>query len=436
MARSSGSGTSSAAPKGAGSAGAGSAGAGSGAPSGVKRFRNVWVLPIVRGILLVIFGLLLSIQPIAREFDTVRWVIGAFLVVDGVVAAAQGFAHKAQRGWHVWLWQTVVDVVFGLVVMFWPNLSVTALYYVLASWAVALGVTLLVTSAILTRARDLESPWILTVGIVAVLYGVLLVLRPADGSAESVLSTLTLVFSFLAFVLGAIFIVTGFATRATAAEIGALRERSGSGSTTAAGFAGSGAAGAASADAWEGSVLGGSPLPESVLRAQEQEKQARKDQEARQREQEKQAAKAQKEAEKQAEKERKEREKAAAQAEKEREKAASRSDKTPEPPLSGRSTSATRRDTPSESSTQRDGAGPGTETGGLLSGGAGAGPTEGRSSSETGTTTPTDPVSGETSSTTRRDTPQQLPAQRQGGAGDKGGEGDAGGEGTTSGTKG
>ncbi|WP_454041998.1 HdeD family acid-resistance protein [Cellulosimicrobium sp. Marseille-Q8652] len=183
-------------------------------------FRKVWWLPVVRGVLLVVLGLLLMIEPL-EQLETLRLVLGAFLVADGVLVAVQGFVHRRQVGSAWWLAQAGVNVVFGVVVAFWPDLSPTALYYVLAVWVLVLGITTIAGAAALARNRDLGWAWMLAFGIVSVLFGILLVTRPLD--AFDVLRLVTVVFALYAFVAGSIHVVSGFAVRAVAREIADLR---------------------------------------------------------------------------------------------------------------------------------------------------------------------------------------------------------------------
>ena len=189
-------------------------------PEPLNAFKNVWWLPVVRGVLLVVLGLLLMIQPL-EALETLRWVFGVFLVADAVLVAAQGLAHRKQVGWRWWLAQAVVNVVFGVAVMFWPDLSVVALYYVLVVWVLVLGVTAIVGAAGLVRNRDLGWPWMLTFGIVSTLFGLLLVTRPVD--ADDVLDLTVVVFGLYAFVAGAIHVVSGFGVRSVARELAELR---------------------------------------------------------------------------------------------------------------------------------------------------------------------------------------------------------------------
>jgi uncharacterized membrane protein HdeD (DUF308 family) len=183
-------------------------------------FRKVWWLPVVRGTLLIVLGLLLMIEPL-EQLGTLRVVLGAFLVADGVLVAVQGFVHRRQVGSAWWLAQAGVNVVFGVVVALWPDLTATALYYVLAVWVLVLGITTIAGAAALVRNRDLGWAWMLAVGIVSVLFGILLVTRPLD--SFDVLRLVAVVFALYAFVSGAIHVVSGFAVRAVARELADLR---------------------------------------------------------------------------------------------------------------------------------------------------------------------------------------------------------------------
>lgn len=185
-------------------------------------FRRVWWLPVVRGIAFVVLGLLLMIEPLG-ELEVLRVLVGAFLVLDAVLVVVQWFVHRRQVGSAWWLAQAGVNVLFGVAVAFWPDLEPTPLYYVLASWAIVLGIVTVVGGAALARNRDLGWPWMITFGLTAGLFGLLLVTRPLD--LLDVLRLVTIVFALFAFVAGSIHLVSGFAVRSVSRELWGLREQ-------------------------------------------------------------------------------------------------------------------------------------------------------------------------------------------------------------------
>ncbi|GAA1970181.1 hypothetical protein GCM10009718_02140 [Isoptericola halotolerans] len=191
-------------------------------PTARNPFRRVWWLPVVRGTAFIVLGLLLMIEPLG-ELEVLRLLLGAFLVLDAVLVAVQWFVHRQQVGSAWWLAQTGVNVLFGVAVAFWPDLSATPLYYVLAAWTIVLGIVTVVGGSALARNRDLGWPWMLSFGITAGLFGLLLVTRPLD--SFDVLRLVTVVFALFAFVAGAVHIVSGFAVRSVSRELWGLREQ-------------------------------------------------------------------------------------------------------------------------------------------------------------------------------------------------------------------
>ncbi|WP_418277270.1 DUF308 domain-containing protein [Isoptericola jiangsuensis] len=189
---------------------------------GRNPFRRVWWLPVVRGSAFIVLGLLLMIEPLG-ELEVLRLLLGAFLVLDAVLVLVQWSVHRRQEGSAWWLAQSAVNVVFGVAVAFWPDLTATPLYYVMASWTIVLGVVALAGGVALARNRDLGWPWMVSFGMTAGLFGMLLVTRPLD--SLDVLRLVTIVFALFAFVAGATHIVSGFAVRSVARELRDLREQ-------------------------------------------------------------------------------------------------------------------------------------------------------------------------------------------------------------------
>jgi uncharacterized membrane protein HdeD (DUF308 family) len=183
-------------------------------------FRRVWWMPVVRGVCYVVLGLLLMIEPLG-QLEVLRLLLGAFLVLDAVLVCVQWAVHRRQVGSAWWLAQAGVNVLFGVAVAFWPDLGPTPLYYVLAAWAIVLGITAVVGGVALVRNRDLGWPWMVTFGLTAALFGLLLVTRPLD--SLDVLRLVTIVFALFAFVAGVIHLVSGFAVRSVARELRGLR---------------------------------------------------------------------------------------------------------------------------------------------------------------------------------------------------------------------
>ena len=94
-----------------------------------------WVL-LIRGILLIIIGLLAFVSPLT-------WVIfvGIYILIDGITMLLSGFSDQpaGQSRWPL-LILGVLGLIAGLIILWDPELGGVTLTYVIAGWAVVGGV--------------------------------------------------------------------------------------------------------------------------------------------------------------------------------------------------------------------------------------------------------------------------------------------------------
>jgi uncharacterized membrane protein HdeD (DUF308 family) len=125
----------------------------------------------------ILFGLLAIIWPGITLFALVA-VFGAYAIVNGVFELFSS-GRGGSRGWMIF--SGVGSILVGLVVLFWPGITALVLLLLIASWAVVVGV-LEIVAAIMLR-RVVEGEWMFIVsGVLAVLFGILLFLWPATGA--------------------------------------------------------------------------------------------------------------------------------------------------------------------------------------------------------------------------------------------------------------
>ncbi|RMI04644.1 HdeD family acid-resistance protein [Cellulomonas triticagri] len=177
--------------------------------------RSVWWLPVLRGVLLIVLGLLLLVEPLGTLVALV-WVFGVFAVADGVVVLLQALLARGRPGFGWVIAQALVSIGFGALIMLWPGVTALVLYYLLALWLLVLGVTALVVAATQYRARDLAWVGTLMLGLIGFLFGLLLAIKPQDS-----VSVILTVYGLFAFVAGAVVVVTGFATRSLGRQLAA-----------------------------------------------------------------------------------------------------------------------------------------------------------------------------------------------------------------------
>ena len=141
---------------------------------------NWWSL-VLRGAVAVLFGVVAILWP-DITLDALIILFGAFALVDGVfsIAGAMNKAGDVPRWW-VLLIQGLAGIVTGILAFVWPDLTALALLYIIAAWALVTGV-LEIVAAIRLR-QEIEGEWMMGLaGLMAVVFGLLLVVFPGSGA--------------------------------------------------------------------------------------------------------------------------------------------------------------------------------------------------------------------------------------------------------------
>jgi len=179
----------------------------------LETLTRYWWAVTLRGALAVLFGILALIWPGVTVVVLVA-LFGAYALVDGVIAlgtAAFGGARAAgRRGWLIL--EGVVGVITGIITFAWPGITALALLWVIAFWAIFTGV-LEIISAIRLR-REMEGEWMLILsGVLSVVFGLLLAIWPGAGAL-----TLVVLIGIYAIIFGIALIVLGLRMRRVGRE--------------------------------------------------------------------------------------------------------------------------------------------------------------------------------------------------------------------------
>ena len=162
----------------------------------LQRFSmDTWYLVMIRGIILVIFGILLLTNPEATILTLVIF-LGAYLFIDGwfnVFDAIQYHKHVENLGWV--LFMAILEILAGIIVLAHPIASgvftAVFLFYWIAFGAIIYGVYAIVAGIRVRKgiksesqiAGGLMTEWaLITGGILAVVFGVLLLVNPEGSS--------------------------------------------------------------------------------------------------------------------------------------------------------------------------------------------------------------------------------------------------------------
>jgi uncharacterized membrane protein HdeD (DUF308 family) len=173
----------------------------------VSQLRSYWWLFLIRGLFGLALGVFALVYPGATLAVAVL-LIGAYLIVDGVVAIWKAFSVlRSDAHWWVLLLEGILGVVVGLAIFAWPSLSALTLAYLVGYWAIITGVLAIVT-AFRVRAH-VPGEWLYVLfGVVSVVFGFVVLLAPATG-----LVYIVLMIAIYGFVIGATMIALAFRAR-------------------------------------------------------------------------------------------------------------------------------------------------------------------------------------------------------------------------------
>ena len=167
--------------------------------------RNWWAIAF-RGVAAVVFGILALLLP-GTTLAALVLLFGAYAIVEGVfslIAAVRGRTDEPR--WLLAL-QAIVSLAAGFVTFLWPGLTALVLLYVIAAWALVIGV-LQIVAAVRLHSRIRGEGWLVLSGILSVIFGVLMMWAPGAGALA-----LVLWIGSYAIVFGALLIVLAFRLR-------------------------------------------------------------------------------------------------------------------------------------------------------------------------------------------------------------------------------
>ena len=144
-----------------------------------------WWLFTVRGVFAVLFGLAAVIWPgLTLLALIILW--GAYTLIDGAMMLYLTLTHKEWPArWALGL-IGALGLVTGLIALFWPGITATALLLLIAAWALVTGVQ--IVDAIRLR-KVMTNEWFYVItGALTVLLGIILIVNPTAGALAFVIT--------------------------------------------------------------------------------------------------------------------------------------------------------------------------------------------------------------------------------------------------------
>jgi uncharacterized membrane protein HdeD (DUF308 family) len=185
-----------------------------------------WGMFVLRGVLAIVLGVLAFVAP-GPTLAAIVFVFAAYAIVDGLLAVAAGIALPVGPRWMLIL-GGIVAVAIGAYTFVNPDVTATALVYLIAAFAIVRGGSEI--AAAITLRQVIQNALLLGVsGVLSVVFGVLLIASPSSGA----LAVLWII-GFYALLIGAMYVYLGFRLRSVAKSAEQASAQTGPAPTSAA----------------------------------------------------------------------------------------------------------------------------------------------------------------------------------------------------------
>jgi uncharacterized membrane protein HdeD (DUF308 family) len=175
--------------------------------------KKIWIFAVIRGALAIIFGLIALFAPIATSI-ALAIVIGVFAIVTGVFDIIEAIRHRGSSSMVLRIVLGAVSILFGILVLVWPGISLAILVIMVGVWAIITGVLQLMSSVRHRAVPDSGWVWGIIGGALSILFGVVVLIWPGTG-----LVAIIWIIGIWAVVWGIILIVLGVKLRKAARMI-------------------------------------------------------------------------------------------------------------------------------------------------------------------------------------------------------------------------
>ncbi len=174
-----------------------------------------WWSWVLRGIALILFGGLTVIWP-QITLAVLIALFGAFMLVDGIFALISWLFHRGEEMWGLHLVGGLLSIGVGIATFAWPGLTALVLLYLIAAWAVLIGI--LITIGGIRLPSGTNNKWLLVIsGLVSIIFGIMLFVWPAAGA----LAIIWLIGAY-AILFGCLLVALGFKIRSTMKQQGVI----------------------------------------------------------------------------------------------------------------------------------------------------------------------------------------------------------------------
>jgi uncharacterized membrane protein HdeD (DUF308 family) len=161
---------------------------------------------LFRGIVAVLFGIIALVWP-KLTLSVLVYLFGIFALIGGITVVVAALRNTRERGWGLLLFEGILAILAGMVTLVWPGITALAFLYLLAAWAILTGVLEVVAPLVFPMGLGRAALTALA-GLISIVFGILIAAQPSSG----LLAVVWLIGAY-AIVFGILYIVMYFQSR-------------------------------------------------------------------------------------------------------------------------------------------------------------------------------------------------------------------------------
>ncbi len=175
----------------------------------ISNFRTMFLF---RGLAAVLFGILTLVWP-KLSLTVLVYLFGVFAVIGGITAVAAALRNRGEEGWGLLLFEGILGILAGVVALVWPGITALAFLYLLAAWAIITGIMELVAPLAFTMSGG-RAVLTALAGLASIIFGILIAAQPSSG-----LLAVVWLIGVYAIVFGVMYIAVYFESRSIATSL-------------------------------------------------------------------------------------------------------------------------------------------------------------------------------------------------------------------------
>jgi uncharacterized membrane protein HdeD (DUF308 family) len=177
---------------------------------------NYRTMFLFRGVVAILFGILALVWP-GLTLAVLVYLFGFFALISGIAVVAAALRNREMHGWGALLFEGILGILAGVVALIWPGITALAFLYLLAAWAIITGILQFIAPLAFPMS---VGRGILTAlsGVLSIVFGVLIAARPSSG-----LLTVVWLIGIYAIVVGILQIAAYFESRSVASRLAGQR---------------------------------------------------------------------------------------------------------------------------------------------------------------------------------------------------------------------